>query len=290
MQVLRFQGDFVRIFPRVVRALRLSSEPLPTNPNLPQISIFVACIEKDLHLLPQVLKNTIQNSRNPIRKMTVVTPRDTPIDMNNFISIGVPVEFVNEEDVISESIRIKLRERFSGRYGWVLQQLLTITHVMKSDDPGVLVINADTLILRPQVWLLENDVQILMESFEYHKPYYDFLRRFKLDESNFKSSHITHHMLMQPKYLREIYSEFIADNFQNIEYFVDQIIEFSNPSESSPICVEFELYALGMRTRYSSYIELRKFGNISVDKKTYQESHYESFSNFNSISIHSYLG
>ena len=290
MQVLRFQGDFVRIFPRVVRALRLRSEPLPTSPNLPQISIFVACIEKDLHLLPQVLKNAIQNSRNPIRKMTVVTPRDTPIDMNNFISIGVPVEFVNEEDVISESIRIKLRGRFSGRYGWVLQQLLTITHVMKSDDAGVLVINADTLILRPQVWLLENDVQILMESFEFHKPYYDFLRRFNLDESNFKSSHITHHMLMQPKYLREIYSEFIDDNFQDSEYFVDQIIEFSNPSESSPICVEFELYALGMRTRYSSYIELRKFGNISVDKKTYQESHYESFSNFNSISIHSYLG
>lgn len=289
MQVLRFQGGFVRIFPRVVRALSLNAEPLQTHPNLPKISIFVACVEKDLHLLPQVLANAIENSQNPIHAISIVTPRDTCIEMNNFTTLGVPIEFLNEEVVISELNRTKLRERFSERYGWVLQQLLTIIHVMKSDEAGVLVINADTLILRPQVWLLENDIQILMESYEFHKPYYDFLRRFNLDESNFKASHITHHMLMQPKYLRKIYSEFIGDNSSEIEKFIDQIIEYSNPLESSPICVEFELYALGMRTRYSSCIEVRKFGNISVDEKTYRESHKEIFRNFNSISLHSYL-
>lgn len=289
MQVLRFQSEFVKLFPRVVRALSLGTEPLPRNPNLPQISIFVACIEKDLYLLPQVLSNAILNSHNPIRKISVVTPRETQVDIGNFTPLGVPIEFINEEDVISESIRIRLRERFSERYGWVLQQLLTITHVMNSDEAGILVINADTLILRPQVWLLDNDVQILMESYEFHRPYYEFLRRFRLDENAFKSSHITHHMLMQPKYLRRIYSEFIGVSFREIEYLVDQVVQYSNPLESSPVCVEFELYALGMRTRFGSLIERRKFGNISVDKNTYRESHGESFRNFNSISLHSYL-
>ena len=289
MQIIRFQSAFVRIFPRIVRALSLKSEPLATEPSLPEISIFVACIEKDLYLLPEVLVNAVKNSLNPIRNISVIVPRNTRIELSNFKSIHEPIQFINEEEVISESIRNKLMDRFEGRYGWVLQQLLTIIHVMKSDDSGILVINADTLILRPQVWLLENEVQILMESYEFHKPYYDFLRRFNLDERNFKSSHITHHMLMQPKYLRKIYTEFIDEKFQDIEYFADQIIKFSDPSETSPICVEFELYALGMRTRYNSLVELRKFGNISVDKKNREESNYTEFQNLNSISLHSYL-
>jgi hypothetical protein len=129
-----------------------------------------------------------------------------------------------------------------------------------------------------------------MESYEYHKPYYDFLRRFRLDEKKFKASHITHHMLMQPKYLRLIYSEFIHEDFTNLDYFVEQIIKYSDPAESSPVCVEFELYALGMRSKFESKVQLRKFGNRSVDRQTYIESSAKDFHGLNSISLHSYLG
>jgi hypothetical protein len=289
MQIIRFQGGFVRIFPRVVRALNLSAETLPQEKNLPVISLVVACVEKDLYLLPQVLSNCINHSDNPISHISVIIPSNCTIEENVFLSLGVSIRFINEDNIISEALRIRLRERFKDRYGWVLQQLLTITYVMESKEAGVLVINADTLILRPQVWLLENEVQVLMESYEYHKPYYDFLRRFSLDEKKFKATHITHHMLMQPKYLRLIYSEFIHEDFTNLEYFVEQIIKFSNPRESSPICVEFELYALGMRTRFESKVRMRKFGNISVDKQTYSESSAKSFEQLNSVSLHSYL-
>jgi hypothetical protein len=289
MQIIRFQSGFVRIFPRVVRALNLNTETLPNEKQLPMISLAVACVQKDLYLLPHVLSNCINHSENPISHISVIVPSDSKIEEIEFSSLDVPISFINEDDVIPEPIRIRLRERFKDRYGWVLQQLLTITHVMESKEAGVLVINADTLILRPQVWLLENEVQILMESYEYHKPYYDFLRRFRLDERKFKASHITHHMLMQPKYLRLIYSEFIHEDFTNLEYFVDQLISFSDPMESSPICVEFELYALGMRSKFESKVQMRKFGNISVDKQTYLESSAKNFHSLNSISLHSYL-
>ena len=157
---------------------------------------------------------------------------------------------------------------------------------MKSNTPGVLVINADTLLIRPQVWLSGDKTQILMTSFEYHKPYYQFLNRYGLTERKFGVSHITHHMLMQPNFLREIFNSFIGGDLEN---FIDEIIFHSSSGEKSPICVEFELYALGMRIMHPSKIQIRKFSNISVDPGVFKGLKDPDYISYNSVSLHAYL-
>lgn len=128
MQIIRFQSGFVRIFPRVVRALNLNTETLPNEKKLPMISLAVPCVEKDLYLLPQVLSNCMNHSENPISHISVIVPSDCKIEEIAFSSLDVPIRFIIEDDVIPEAIRIRLKDRFKDRYGWVLQRNFSPSH------------------------------------------------------------------------------------------------------------------------------------------------------------------
>jgi hypothetical protein len=285
-QLFRPQFEFIRDFARIYEASRLRTDLIEEHDNLPEIEIFIACIEKDFELLPHILKSAIQSSANRVRRITVATTADL---VNSEISIGsISVEFIDENSLIDEESRSNIKYRFGDRYGWVLQQLLTLTFVLRSSSRGILVLNADTFLLRRQVWLDNNGVQPLMCSYEYNKPYYEFLSLFNFPVQSIKCSHITHHMLMQPDKLRIIYDKHIS---MSIAEFISFIIR--NASEhNSPVCVEFELYAYGMFSLYPKLIQKRKFANTSMPRLALTSNSFESLDiqmNYNSISMHDYL-
>ena len=60
-------------------------------------------------------------------------------------------------------------------YGWVLAQYLKIWTVATSESEGVLVLDADTLLLSPRIFLDRSGKQILTPSVEFHRTYYAFL-------------------------------------------------------------------------------------------------------------------
>jgi hypothetical protein len=285
-QIFRPQFEFIRDFTRIYKASRLRTDLIEEHDNLPDIEIFIACIAKDFDLLPNIITRAIQTSANRVRRITVATTADL---VKSKVSVGsISVEFVDENSLIDEENRSSLRHRFGDRYGWVLQQLLTLTFVLRSSSPGILVINADTFLLRRQVWLDNNAVQPLMCSYEYNKPYYEFLSLFNFPVQNVKCSHITHHMLMQPDKMREIFEHHINMSFTE---FISFIIEKA-PAHNSPICVEFELYAYGMNSLYPQLIRKRKFANTSMPRVALTSNSFE-FSDiqlkYNSISMHDYI-
>ncbi len=285
-QIIRPQRDFIRDFKRVFRASRLNCEEIRTEGEIPEIEIFVACISKDLELLPSVLTHAVLNSRNKVTKITVATTSDL-LDLE-FDVEKIKVHFVDENSLVSDKNRIALRVKFGPRYGWVLQQLLALTFVMDSKSEGVLVLNADTIITRKQTWLNEKFEQPLMCSYEYNSLYYEFLDVYNFPIKGYGCSHITHHMLMQPAKLRDIYMHYIN---KNLDEFVTDIVEFSD-SHISPVCIEFELYAYGMLGLHPDLIKKRKFANTNVARSevTLNASVADSFANrYNSISLHEYL-
>jgi hypothetical protein len=253
---------------------------------LPEIEIFVACIAKDFELLPSVLSSGVLSSKNNVKKITVVTTSDlldTKLDIQ-----GIQVNFVDENSLVSEMNRSALKVKFGSRYGWVLQQLLALTFVMDSKAEGILVLNADTIITRSQVWLNERSEQPLFCSYEYNKLYYEFLGLYDFPTKKFRCSHITHHMLMQPAKLRNIYSYYIK---KDLDEFIVDIVNYSQ-THVSPVCIEFELYAYGMLGIYPELIKKRKFANINLrrSKNSLITNAVSQLSNsYNSVSLHEYL-
>lgn len=285
-QLIKPQFGFLRDLRRIVRASRIQTNLISETERLPEIEVFTACVAKDMQLLPTILLNAVLKSANPVSGITVVTTPDlieTRIEIN-----GILVNFVDENTLIAEEMRSALRARFGNRYGWVLQQLLTLKHVLNSSSRGVLVVNADTFITRKQIWLNDLDEQPLMCSYEYNTFYYEFLAHYNFPVNQHKCSHITHHMLMQPDKMRIIYDNFIKKNFPS---FVEDIVELSE-NHISPICVEFELYAYGMLGLFPKLVKKRKFANIGVSRNDLMLSSKGEIENapyFNSISMHDYL-
>ena len=285
-QLIKPQFGFIRDFKRVFHASRLLSTEILTSGNLPEIEIFVACIAKDFELLPSVLSSGVLSSSNNVKKITVVTTSDlldTKLDIQ-----GIQVNFVDENSLVSEINRSALKVKFGSRYGWVLQQLLALTFVMDSKAEGILVLNADTIITRSQVWLNERYEQPLMCSYEYNKLYYEFLGLYDFPTKKFRCSHITHHMLMQPAKLRNIYAHYIK---KNLDEFIVDIVNYSQ-THVSPVCIEFELYAYGMLGIYPELIKKRKFANINLRRSKNSlitEAASQLSNSYNSVSLHEYL-
>ncbi len=276
---------------RIPQYSTTSEQHLP----LPVIELIINAERKDFRNLSEVITHAITNSVNPVGKTTVAVPFSQLNECREVLS-GISnkygIEVLSEDLFLTDSIREKLRITFGKRYGWVLQQFLTIDRVLKSDYKGVLQVNSDTILLRPTQWLDSQGRQPILVSTEYHEPYYVFLHHLNMDFPVLTDSHITHHMLFQPEVFREILHK---SKVETLEKLLDFTIKNAKVNENSPFCVEFELYALGALRYFPEKITLAKFGNINYPRRPnvssidFQSELQELAKKYNSISAHSYL-
>jgi hypothetical protein len=259
--------------------------------NNPTIEIIINSVKKDFPLLNYVIKYAVMNSLNKVAEVKVIVPPDQIDLCRTFVMTNIcKISIVSENEFLSKSIREKIYKNFPDRYGWVLQQFITLDFVLKSKVSGVLQVNSDTFLLRPTRWLDSNFKQILSCSPEYHKPYYLLLNKLNPLFKIKTDPHVTHHMLFQPKFLQKILVNCGINNLTQLLEFAIENCE----KDSSPMCVEYELYAHGMLTYFHSKIELLKFGNVSSNwshKTTnlvFEKKINELSARYNSISFHSY--
>lgn len=281
-------------FMRQFWAISLPSTQIQNSVENPKIEILCVAAGKDLNLLPLVLTQAVEMSANKVTKITVIT---RSIDITRCketlekSDIQTAWEVLDEEIQISSTLRAEIKENFGVRYGWVLQQFLAVEYILKSKSAGVLLVNADTILLREMIWMNEKKEQVLMASTEYHPPYYRLLAKLIGISKRSFHTHITHHMLFQPSVFREIFDYWKIGNIHDLAYWIFKNSEKNNPS---PLCIEFELYAQGMRIIHPERVKLRKFANTTWKRN--QKSLNEVIRiiqtgdspKWNSISLHDY--
>jgi len=273
------------------RANRFPEDLGSSDQSLPTIEILIVAAGKDIELLPDVLKGAIANSLNPISGITLIIPVVDKKQCEKIIQAETypsEIKVVLEDDLLDEAIRNKIKLRFNKRYGWVLQQLLSVEFILNSKAAGVLLLDADTVLLRKVAWLDSKGNQKLLVGPAYHRPYHKLLNKLINTDAEPKTTHVTHHMLLQPIYLRDIFQKFKLVDTRNL---LDLLVENADQNEESALSVDFELYAQAILRLYPQKVELRKFSNISVtrSKSTNYASLKKEYSDFNSVSMHSYL-
>jgi hypothetical protein len=262
---------------------------------IPNIELIVNSVSKDFLHLNNVINYAISNSANKVTRVSICVPDNQVRECKQIIGKNEhkdKVQIFSEDDVLSLDLRTRIKQHFPNRYGWVLQQFLTLDRVLNSSLEGVLQVNSDTIILRPTLWLNEKKVQPLMISTEYYEPYYVLLNRINNKFPIATSTHITHHMLFQPLLLRKILD---FSGISNLEFLFELVLKNLDNSAVSPMCIEFELYALGLEVYFPKNFEIVKFGNISFElsKKLSNQQINQKFlklsKKYNSVSMHSYL-
>lgn len=293
---LRHPKSNIALFQRFMQANSLPNEAnFRDEGPLPEISCLLVITQKDFINLSDCIEGLVMGSKNPINKFFFVTPSRYVVQCQSLVQDILPLnnfEILSDESIVSVGMMDKLKSKFGSSFGWVLQQFLTVAFIIESQENGILALDGDTILLRPQTWLSNNGMQALMVSNEYHSAYYQLLTKI---DSSFKSANltfVTHHMLFQPSKMRAILEKI---GVRNIDDLVDLVLPLVDIDTKSPICIEFELYAQSMIQHFPELIRLIRFSNIPFTLPISENygrqvlTELKRSLKYNSVSVHSWI-
>ncbi len=273
------------ILGRVLRgrlSARLDKRQFSHDTAFPRIMAVIPCLAKDLQTLESCVDAIKTNSLNPISRILLVVPGR---DLQEIRNMELAAQVIPEESLLPSQILSSLSGIPDERRGWILQQVLKLWVVHQSEEAGVLVMDADTILTAPQAWLDFHGRQILAISNEFHRPYLEhFSRNWGSSGHVDGLSFVTHHQLMQPKVVRSM--------LPSIESFLNWI-ESINDFESG--ASEYHDYGTYLLQNYPQLAWLSSWNNLSVapmsstnEIQKYISSVQATSPSVKSISMHSY--
>jgi Family of unknown function (DUF6492) len=210
------------------------SEP-PHSSASTGIDVVIPVGPRDIEMLEHTLEGVNRNLAGPIGSVSCVTPPDVCVELSKRYP---DITVVDERDICGPEMTDRLRHHFGMRAGWLIQQLLTLSTPEITDAEAALVIDADTVLLRPRRFRAGRTTLLLTER-EFHIPYYEALGRLWREPVALPQfSCIAHHMC----FLRDdVLAMRGAIEALWARPWFDAILECCDARESSTFS-EYELY------------------------------------------------
>jgi len=276
---------------RYLFATRQLNNPLETEASLPKIEVLLMAKAEDLDVLMLAVEGVWYQSQNKIHEFVIVVPsRDVESIKGIFSSKLFPAVIIDEDQLISSGTRKLIRVNRPDRYGWILQQVIAAQWLINTEAEFTLLLDTDTILVRPKVWVADSKVQILMPTFEYNPEYYKFFKSKSKRYDQKKWSFVSHHLLVQTKIFKEIFEEYWQSN---LEVALTEAFNFSSPTEFSPFDLKFEIYSHFLLSKYPRLVKFCKWANFSEPRsaangQSYQEIQANYSRQYNSVSFHHY--
>jgi hypothetical protein len=263
-----------------------SSSDLLAEPELPEIDVLICCTEKDLRSLPEVVDSIFQHSLNPVREITIISPKK--LDLSNLnLKYSTRINNVLDE-IIIDKLEMNLIEGVSpqGRTGWVTQQVLKIKYAIDSTSKYLLVIDSDTILLQPHAFVNKSGTQTLSISYEKHMPYLEHSSRY-FNSQKSKKSYVTHYQLWQTAFIKEMFPQ----SFDSI----CEWLRLGQTNEASGFS-EFHCYGMWLEMRHPNNRIIISWRNLNISHEKWNRNTLNevsvgaTYGPLNSVSVHSYLG
>ncbi len=252
---------------RAVASSAFSINPLGREIDPPQINVAIPFVEKDLEVLPYVVKSVYECVRNPVRKISLVTPAEPngvkPLfskkaseeTLNKLLADHAEIELLFDHQVLGDKVWLQVLESKPG--GWVIQQFVKFAVVLRDMSTPTLIVDADTVLLSPKTWIRRGNVQLLQVAYEFEPRYFDVMESFFSIRKRFGLSFVTHHTLMQPN--------IVAEMFPNRE---ESIFNWWLDSKNFPgaFLAENESYGSYLYEKYPQLVRLGSWSNLLSPK------------------------
>lgn len=185
-----------RLHLRFVRP-RIASNVCPNSDDLKRpLTIVIPAVEKDAALLVECLRSVKTYLRNPIQAVWIVAPESLLI---RSIARDHGYEFVHEDQILPAPAK-SLATR-----GWVIQQLIKFNASAHVPTEDYLVLDADTVFLRPQ-FFFRGGKTVLRYSDQYELLYNRSLSLVFGHNRRFPVSFVTHHMVFNREAVQALLS------------------------------------------------------------------------------------
>lgn len=224
------------------------------------IDVVIACIDKDL----PVLKFCIQAARlfieDGIDRIYVVAPDSPGIKM---IARMQGCEFVNENDVF-ELKRSDVACTVEGvdRSGWLFKQLLVLAADRISSNDHTLILDADTVLIRPHRFLAHDKVTFFVSD-ELHGPYYEAYSKLLKMPWRFPLSFVSHYMLFERRRLEALRAEIERENGCA---WHEAIIDISRHTKETSFFSEYEMYGNYCLFKYPDDCLIQYWNNLAMSR------------------------
>jgi len=161
--------------------------PLPLDVLIPAAAV-------DSDVLGVTIESVRRHLAHPVGTIWVVTDPATEAAR---VADALGCRVVDEDSVLPiVPSDIDYEVSAVDRSGWLFQQLLKLSADTITDREHVLVLDADTVLVRPQTFTSRGRV-VLFHSEEYHSPYFDAYRAATGLAPASRVSCTTHHMVMR---------------------------------------------------------------------------------------------
>lgn len=140
-----------------------------------------------------------------------------------------------DEDCVVEGLTAQTVK--NGRWGWYFQQILKLGMADWVESHYYLVVDADTVFLRPIVFFNENQKPLYAFGSEYHKPYFTTFEQLLNFKANREYSFISHHMIFNKSLVVEMRNKFVKEST-----WYETIISLAKSSETESLFSEYETY------------------------------------------------
>ncbi|MFY0545837.1 DUF6492 family protein [Brevibacillus sp. H7] len=220
-----------------------------------KIDILIPVIEKDLKTLPFVVHGVRRNVKHPIGQIFIVAPRSKRImrfckQMN--------CTFMDENSVLpirKQNIRYRTK-RWSG---WILQQLLKLSGDRFCSQNFFLVLDADTVLIRPHIFRLNQKTVFYCRNWSHHQ-YFRTYQKLLGRKAASRPSFVNHYMLFEKSKLSQLKRAIQARHKTSWHSAILKCINRSKLFAFS----EFETYGNFVRSKYPGRFILRRSLNKMI--------------------------
>lgn len=247
--------------------------------NAVHIDVVIPCIEKDLPTLELSIE-AIRKYGKDVRRIIVVSNKRLTDKAEWFDETQYPMQ---KKDVAR--LMYGVEDTTLPRVGWIYQQLLKLyaPQVIPDISENVLLLDSDTVFLRPVQFIRSDGVALYNVGTEYYPAYFEHIQRLLPGTSKVfpQYSGICHHMLIQKEIIDEIFSQ--VEAIHGIPFW-EAVVRLLDKEELK--FSEYELYFNYVFAHHKK-VDLRFFrwANIS---KIYAIGKY-SRRKFHYVSIHEWM-
>lgn len=211
------------------------------------IDVVIPIVGKDLRILPLCLEGVYHCVAHPIQQIYIVAPAQDEIVC---FCEEHGLQFVDEREVFGfgpKELNLQIQNADgsqSNRSGWLFQQLIKLSGRVGTCQ-HYLCIDADHVLIRPHVFLTQDNKTVFYMSYEEHQPYYDNIHRLLPDLVLDKLSYVDHKMLFDK---------------QQVERLHQALTQGTGLSWTDVVLKSYD------RSSFAGFSEFELYGNFVVDK------------------------
>lgn len=243
------------------------------------LDVLIPAVEKDMLTLPQVIDSVKTYLKHPITNIFIVAPPSPAIE---HLCQKKGCTLVLENTVAPIALeKINLFPNGVDRRGWLYQQFLKLSGDTFVSQKHFFVLDADTSLTCPQVFIVDNKT-VLLHSDEHHHPYFQVYQKLFGIGTSTNLSFVAHQMLFNTVRLMEMKQQ--LEEMQGRNWY-DVIMSKLDAGEQSAFS-EYETYGQWMLQNHPDEIRREYWFNVAVPRSKYLSNKNILSSQYRSLSSH----